>query len=226
MNGKYSFVSMLGVLMLGVFSSATIQAHGAPASPVSRALKCYTDGGFYWPTDGSGVPNAACRQAFLQSGTLPFTDWPANSVNVADFNNPAAVRAAIPDGLLCSAGQMGRAGQDAVSPDWHRTPIAPENGQIQLDYNLTKDHVPSFFEFYLSKPGYSGDRPLAWDDLELVQTISDPTGYYLPNGGYRLPVAIPQGREGDAVIYTRWQRMDGAGEGFYACSDVRITGGR
>lgn len=226
MNKKYGFISMMGALMLGVFSSAAVQAHGSSGSPVSRGLKCYTDGGFHWPADGSNMPNAACRQAFLQSGTIQFTDWPANSINVADFNNHAAVRAAIPDGLLCSAGQPARAGQDVASPDWYRTTIAPEDGRIELDYVLTKDHEPSFFEFYLSKPTYHGDRPLTWDDLELVQTVSDPVRYHLPDGGYRLPVAIPQGREGDAVIYTRWQRMDGAGEGFYACSDVRIISGR
>jgi chitin-binding protein len=226
MNKKYGFVSVVGALILGVFSSAVVQAHGSPGSPVSRALKCFTDGGFHWPADGSGIPNAACRQAFLQSGTIPFTDWPANSMNIADFNNPAAVRAAIPDGLLCSAGKPARAGQDVVSPDWYRTPIAPENGKIELDYVLTQGHLPSFFEFYLSKPSYRGDRPLTWNDLELVQTVTDPARYHLPNGGYRLPVTIPQDRKGDAVIYTRWQRMDGAGEGFYACSDITIIGGR
>ena len=110
-----------------------------------------------------------------------------------------------------------------MSPDWYRTVVAPENGQIQLDYVLTQDHLPSFFEFYLSKPTYQGDRPLTWDDLELVEKVTDPAQYHLPDGGYRLPVAIPQGRVGDAVIYTRWQRMDGAGEGFYACSDVTIA---
>lgn len=221
MNSKSLLLGLMaGLVCVTAALPEQAKAHGAPSSPVSRALKCLTDGGI-WSPGGSAMPSAACRQALLQSpiGATIFTDWHANSKNISDFNNPAAVRAAVPNGLLCSAGQPGRAGQDSVSPDWHRTSVVPQNGQIQLDYMIRQDHLPSFYEFYLSKPTYHGDRPLTWDDLELVQKITDSTVYRLPGSAdYRFPVTIPQGREGDAVIYTRWQRMDGAGEAFFACS--------
>ena len=40
---------------------------------------------------------------------------------------------------------------------------------------------------------------------------------------YVFDVAIPDGRTGNAVLYTRWQRTDAAGEGFYSCSAITIA---
>ena len=38
-----------------------------------------------------------------------------------------------------------------------------------------------------------------------------------------MKVTIPQDRVGDAILYTRWQRNDVVGEGFYNCSDITIV---
>lgn len=39
---------------------------------------------------------------------------------------------------------------------------------------------------------------------------------------HTVNVTIPEDRTGTAVIFTRWQRIDAVGEGFYNCSDVNI----
>ncbi|MFM2666652.1 carbohydrate-binding protein [Vibrio mediterranei] len=40
-----------------------------------------------------------------------------------------------------------------------------------------------------------------------------------------MNVDIPSDRSGDAILFTRWQRIDTAGEGFYNCSDITINPG-
>ncbi|MCG6282520.1 lytic polysaccharide monooxygenase, partial [Vibrio diabolicus] len=42
---------------------------------------------------------------------------------------------------------------------------------------------------------------------------------------YRMKVTFPADRSGDAILYTRWQRIDVVGEGFYNCSDITLRSG-
>ncbi len=44
-------------------------------------------------------------------------------------------------------------------------------------------------------------------------------------GYYELDVPLPANRSGKAVLYTRWQRVDVVGEGFYNCSDINFVNG-
>jgi len=44
------------------------------------------------------------------------------------------------------------------------------------------------------------------------------------NGFFEFNVPIPANRTGDAVLFTRWQREDPDGEGFYNCSDITLEG--
>lgn len=37
-----------------------------------------------------------------------------------------------------------------------------------------------------------------------------------------MMIPFPTDRSGEATLYTRWQREDIAGEGFYNCSDINI----
>ncbi|MCV5901510.1 lytic polysaccharide monooxygenase, partial [Escherichia coli] len=65
-------------------------------------------------------------------------------------------------------------------------------------------------------------KPLTWSDLELIDTAGDV--YVDAEKRYRIHVTFPADRSGDAVLYTRWQRIDVAGEGFYNCSDITLNG--
>ena len=140
--------------------------HGSPAIPISRQYQCYKEGGYYWPADGSGIPQSDCKAAYqlvyhkyldksgivvpkeegksainsknavdiIEQSNYQFRQWNEASKNVADYNNPDAVKAAIPDGQLCSAGNVGaewderskvwndKSGLDAVTA-WRATDI-------------------------------------------------------------------------------------------------------
>ena len=201
-------------------------AHGYMSSPMARQAICAEQGGYWWPADGSNIPNAACRAAFLQSGHYPFTQQPEFAALVADYNNQATVEATVPDGSLCAGGHDKKSGMDLSSAHWQRTEVTPNaNGDIKIRYRAETPHNPSFWKFYLSKPGFDGATDvLTWASLDLVQEhgniefVKDPDGKRY----YEMYVAIPPDRTGDAILFSRWQRIDPAGEGFYNCSDITI----
>ncbi|WP_105903783.1 lytic polysaccharide monooxygenase [Vibrio gangliei] len=213
----------LGLTLL----SSLAQAHGYLDYPAARQQICDMDGGYWDSYDGSTIPNAACRAAFLESSWTPFVQKPEFSTLVANYNNQAAVEVAIPDGQLCSAGDNAKHGIDLPSPDWQKTKVdLSNNGKITLQYRANTPHNPSFWKVYLSKPSYdSATMPLAWSDLDLIAEFGNLSTVDL-NGlkYYQMEVTLPTDRTGDAIIYTRWQRQDPAGEGFYNCSDITFGG--
>ena len=129
-------------------------------------------------------------------------------------------KAAIPDGTLCYANDPAKKGMGVPHTAWTRTEL--NTGTFEFVFNATAPHNPSFWEFYLTKPGADLSKSLAWADLELIQTEGNVP---VEGGKYRMNVTIPSDRSGDAILYVRWQRDDSAGEGFYNCSDITIVGG-
>lgn len=215
---------MIGMALSLSAISGSVQAHGWAEFPSARQNTCYNDGG-YWSNQ---IPNAACQQAYDKSGVYPFLQRNEVAALTQDYNNIDAVKAQVPNGELCSAGDAQKAGLNIPSSEWQTTDIVlDENGEFDFVWTATAPHNPSFWEFYLSKPSYDGTSPLTWDDVELIQE----TGNVEPTAGspyktYRIKVALPQDRIGsNAVLYTRWQRIDPAGEGFYNCSDIVIKKG-
>ncbi|EKE77855.1 lytic polysaccharide monooxygenase [Gallaecimonas xiamenensis] len=204
---------------------ALAQGHGWVSYPKARQAICHDDGGYWSPPDGSAIPNAACRAAFVQSGAYPFTQLNELSANVAQYWDLAAVQAVVKDGSLCSAGDSAKAGLDLPSGHWQKTSLAAGQAFDYL-FRATATHNPSYWQFYLSKPGFNAaQQPLTWADLELIGEADNLSPVTL--GGekyYRLSLTLPAGRSGGAVLYTRWQRDDAAGEGFYNCSDIQILG--
>ncbi|MBT2918407.1 lytic polysaccharide monooxygenase [Vibrio anguillarum] len=220
MMNNFNKVSVLGLLSLSGLLSAHVQAHGWVEFPSARQNTCYLDGGFWSNT----IPNAACQAAFDQSGAYPFVQRNEVAANVANYRDMAHVQAVVRDGLLCSAGSNAKAGLDVASPHWQKTAVNLDaNQQIELVFNATAPHNPSYWEFYLSKPTYTGEAPLTWDDLDLIDTKGNIT--VGTDKKYRIKITLPADRSGDAVLYTRWQRIDAAGEGFYNCSDISFSGG-
>ncbi|MBY5981455.1 lytic polysaccharide monooxygenase [Ferrimonas balearica] len=209
---------MGGVLLPVLLSPQSLQAHGWVDFPAARQHICNDDGGFW----SNSIPNAACQAAYDRSGAYPFVQQNEVAANVVDYQNMAAVRAQIPDGTLCAAGSDAKDGLNVASSHWQKTTVVlNEQNQFELVFHATAPHNPSFWQFYLSKPDYDPSGRLSWDDLELIDTA----GNVQVDGdkNYRITVTVPAGREGDAVLYTRWQRNDAAGEGFYNCSDIRLT---
>ncbi|MGF1685079.1 lytic polysaccharide monooxygenase [Photobacterium japonica] len=210
-------------VLAAVANLATIQtasAHGWAEFPSARQSTCYTDGG-YWTNE---IPNAACQKAFDKSGNYAFLQRNEVAALTADYNNIEAVKQQVPNGELCAAGDTQKSGLDVTSPDWQQTTVTlDENGEFEFVWTATAPHNPSFWEFYLTKPGHDFTQPLNWEDLELVDTAGNIAPEATsPYKTYRFNVQLPKDREGDAVLYTRWQRIDPAGEGFYNCSDIVI----
>ncbi|MEM9255245.1 MAG: lytic polysaccharide monooxygenase [Pseudomonadota bacterium] len=203
----------LALATMALFSS-NVQSHGWSEFPNARQNICYEQGGIW----SGSPPNVACANAKTISGTYPFVQRNEFSINVPDYNNINAVIAAIPDGTLCYGNDPQKRGMGAPSTAWERTDIG--TGTFEYVFNATAPHNPSFWEFYLTKPGTDLSRGLAWNDLELIHTQGDVP---VVGGKYRINVTIPSGRSGDAILFVRWQREDPVGEGFYNCSDITIA---
>ena len=219
----------MGLALTSVLStiSTQVSAHGYMFSPMARQAFCELQQGYWWPEDGSNIPNAACRAAYLSSGYFQFVQLHEFAVNTRDFTNLVAVKANIPDGTLCAGGDDKKKGMNLPSPHWQRSDVVPNaNGDINIKFLATTPHNPSFWQFYLSNPSYDGNTmPLTWSDITLVQShanidfIKDAEDRRF----YQMEVNIPADRVGDAILYSRWQRDDAAGEGFYNCSDITIV---
>lgn len=222
-------ISALGLLACaGVLTvSSDSQAHAFMDNPKARQSICQAQGGFWWPVDGSSIPNLACRAAFLDSGYVQFIQEHEISVNVADYHNQQAIEAAIPDGTLCGAGSAEKHGVNLASPYWQKTEVMPNgDNNIQVRFNAQTPHNPSFWRIYLSKASFNASTDvLRWQDLELVQEHGniDFTKSSDGNRYYNMEVHIPADRVDDALLYSHWQRVDVVGEGFYNCSDITIV---
>lgn len=224
MKQQFTLTAVAVVLTVGAVQQ--VNAHGYMDSPKARQVICQEQGGFWWPKDGRNIPNAACRAAFLKSGHVQFIQKHEFAANVTDFNNQQAVQTAVPNGQLCAGGDDNKSGMNLPSADWQRTVIKPNSaGVVKVRYRATTPHNPSFWQFYLTRPGSTfKEQALQWDHLELVQEYNNVEFFMAPDGKryYEMEVAIPDKFHGDAILFSRWQRDDVVGEGFYNCSDVTI----
>ncbi|WP_299004172.1 lytic polysaccharide monooxygenase [uncultured Shewanella sp.] len=206
-------------ILSSLIYSQFAHSHGWVEFPNARQNICYEDGGLW----NSSIPNDACQAAYDVSGYYPFVQRNEVSANVLDYTNIDAVKAVVKDGNLCAAGDSAKAGLDVVSDAWQKTTInLDENNQFELVFYATTPHNPSYWEIYLTNESYDFSAPLTWSDLTLITTEGD---IAYTSDGYVMTVTVPAGRTGDAILYTRWQRDDPAGEGFYNCSDITISGG-
>ena len=209
----------LGALgSMAALASMNASAHGWVEYPNARQNICYEDGGIW----NNSIPNAACQAAFDKSGAYPFVQRNEVAALVPGYRDMSQVMATVKDGELCGASDPAKAGLNVPSPHWQKTKLALDgNNRFELVFNATAPHNPSYWEFYLSKPEYDDTRPLTWADLDLVST-SDNVAVGADKK-YRIKVTLPAGREGSAILFTRWQRIDAAGEGFYNCSDITFS---
>ncbi|NWD50495.1 lytic polysaccharide monooxygenase [Pseudomonas gingeri] len=214
--------------------------HGAFDIPITRQTLCrsYAD---YWGAPDK-MKDAGCRRAVTEPGysgqlTHAATQWHEVTLNIGGRYNDAdggeaAVKALVPDGKLCSVNRPGMNVLNLAMPQWTKTEVKPDSsGKVTMRLIATAPHVPSFVRIYLSKPGYdSATRPLKWDDLELIHSEEltasrkdwgdKPPVISGASGFFQFNVQIPASRSGTAVLFTRWQRRDPVGEGFYGCSDI------
>lgn len=200
-------------------------AHGWADYPKARQVICNEDGGYWGSADGSTIPNEACRAAFLESGTYPFIQTNEFASLVPNHTDMDAVKNTVKDGLICAGGDTKKSGMAVASANWQRTEMKAGE-TFTFRYRATAPHNPSYWQFYMTKPGYDAAHGrITWDDLELFDTAGN-IAVTQENDGkyYHIELTLPADRVGDATLVSRWQREDPAGEGFYNCSDIRFDG--
>ncbi|MEV7478486.1 MULTISPECIES: lytic polysaccharide monooxygenase auxiliary activity family 9 protein [Streptomyces] len=215
--------TLLGALGLTALWQGKAEAHGVAMMPGSRTYLCQVDA-----LSGTGAlnpTNPACRDALSKSGANALYNWFA----VLDSNAGGRGAGYVPDGTLCSAGDRSPydfSAYNAARADWPKTHLTSGAG-IQLQYSNWAAH-PGDFRVYVTKPSWSPTSALGWNDLQLVQTVSNPPQQGSPgaNGGhYYWDLTLPSGRSGDALMFIQWVRSDSQ-ENFFSCSDIVFDGGK
>ncbi|MCP3699040.1 MAG: chitin-binding protein [Aliivibrio sp.] len=210
---KKNTLSMILGMTFAAGMQSNAMAHGWSEFPEARQSICYEQGGVW----SGNPPNAACAQAKATSGSFPFVQRNEFSINIPNFRDMDAVKAAIPSGTLCYAADQAKKGMGTPHLEWTRTKI--KAGTFEYIFKATAPHNPSYWEFYLTKPEADLSKSLAWEDLELIQSYGNVP---VENGKYKMAITLPAERSGDATLFVRWQRDDTVGEGFYNCSDITI----
>nr|WP_121161418.1 lytic polysaccharide monooxygenase [Micromonospora pisi] len=178
-------------------------AHGAPGSPVSRAVACGPEGR---QTNRS----AACTAA-KAAGTAT-EQW--DNVRLSDV--AGRDREKVPDGKLCSGGMAKFRGLDLARADWPATTLRT-GVELTFTYRTTIPHKGTF-RWYVTRAGYDPSQPLSWSDLSErpFLTATDPP---VVDGSYRMRGKLPAGLSGRHLVYAIWQNSS-TPDTYYSCSDV------
>lgn len=238
---RYKMKSVVILFILIVVK--TVYPHGYMLHPLARQYSCYKEKDFNWPEDGSGIGNEACRKAYqhvykkYENNAAPaqymfnqYAEYAAlagkNYKNITHIKNhviPTNLCAAAANDSMKTYGD--KTGVDLNLNTWHTT-VFESSGMNRLYFCPTVVHEPSFFEVYITKFGYDHSNVISWHDLDLLysdvsnlkkreESIKDCINDYV----YVMDVNLPY-RNKKFVIYTRWQREDLVGEGFYNCADA------
>ncbi|UZE89762.1 GP37 [Parapoynx stagnalis nucleopolyhedrovirus] len=192
--------NIIFILCVAVFSSINVPAvhgHGYLSSPVARHYKCVQEGGFWWPNNGDGIPDAACRNAYkkvyYKYRAIGLDSDAAASAAVyqyQQYNEYAAlagpnyrdlvhIQQNVVPHTLCGAGSTERlelfgdkSGVDEPFYNWR--PNVLHLGRYQNAYRTnvqfcpTAIHEPSYFEVYITKSTWDRRNPITWNELELI----------------------------------------------------------
>lgn len=196
-------------------------AHGAEVFPGSRQYLCWVDA--QTPNGQLDPGNPACADALAEGGPNAYYNWFGN----LDSNGAGRTEGYIPDGTICSGGDRGPydfSAFNAPRTDWPTTHLTA-GATYEFQHNNWAEH-PGRFDVYVTREGFDPTRPLAWADLELVDSVTDPPDTGGPGGDnyYYWDVTLPADRTGRHVVFTHWVRSDSS-ENFYSCSDVEFDGG-
>ncbi|KAF7720772.1 hypothetical protein EC973_006143 [Apophysomyces ossiformis] len=230
--GFFRSLSLISAITFLLLPVQEVAANGALGFPLARQYGCRIDGGYYWPDDGSKIPNEGCRNAYLDAGKdyYAFQEWHKVSAYPTDPSNFSTVMKAVPDGLLCAGGDKRKRGLDIPqNQGWRKTEIEPKNGKFQLRWDNTAAQNPSNVKIYITKPTYDLTKSLTWNDLDKIYDAPAPDPVAANGKGFVPQVSsfyyfdVPVGnRTGDAIIYGYVQRLDADNEGFFNCADVSI----
>ncbi|AGA16215.1 gp37 protein [Thysanoplusia orichalcea nucleopolyhedrovirus] len=187
---------LLIALFIAIYTPA-VRSHGYLSVPVARQYKCFQDGNFYWPDNGSDIPDAACRNAYksvyykyralgLEPGAAASTaqymfqqymEYAAMAgPNYDDFD---MIKQKVVPHTLCGAGSNDRnsvfgdkSGMDEPFQNWRPDVIHINRYESAYHMNIhfcpTAVHEPSYFEVYITKSNWDRRNPIVWSELEFI----------------------------------------------------------
>jgi len=189
------------VLILSLLFLACVNGHGYLSNPPSRNYLCYKQDHFYYPEDGSAIPNYMCRKSYEyvmnkvadETGNLGLGITEAQSMYTQlneyafllgpNYEDRTLLRKLMP-AYLCSAGAhqynevFGDKSGVSIYGPWQKGMIFKLKGpDVQsivytMEFCPTAAHDPSYFEIYFSNQSYNPlIEELSWDHLILSQRI-------------------------------------------------------
>ncbi len=193
----------LAAASAGAFALATLafahpaSAHGYVFAPESRAYLCQT-----------GV-NMDC-------GPIQYEPHSLEGRKGFPQVGPA-------DGKIASAGGLfGGFLDEQTATRWAKTDIAA--GPLMMDWSYSAPHATSKWHYYMTKPGWNPNKPLARADFELITTVAHDGTEAITNPDHTMNV--PADRSGYHVILAVWDIAD-TPNAFYHVIDVNVlTEGR
>lgn len=238
---RYFFIWTLTALSL---TPGLSWSHVALTYPKNVLESCRDKGNYNWPEDGSGITKGPCREQAMVYSTsgdrwYPFSHWHEFAALVPGFEDLENVKKVVPDGELCSAGDDKKKSFN-LALDWERTTVPVENGKIKINITGTQPHIPSYAKIFMTRPGYQANKPLTWNDLELLGTENftdyrtdwensvlkrQPVTEPKTIGFFEFEVTAPNGQTGPATIFMLFQRLDTGNEGFYNCAYITLGDG-
>lgn len=214
-------------LLIGLLNLHEAKAHGSLEN--SRAVQVRVAG----PAGGTPAP-----------WNDSYYNWNENSNNFLNYASPSfAYSDYVPDGSINNAGKnngvTGHAfsGLNNPSDQWNKLD-AQAGAAHTLRFMASAPHDPSYFEVYLTLQSFDvSTTSMGWGDLEYLGrwSIGDSThpvqmgDIYDPISGstlksYDWSITIPEDRSGHHAFVVVWQRVDPAGEAFFATQDIQVMG--
>lgn len=181
------------LVSLGMVSlmSPTASAHGYIKEPASRA---------YLGTSAGGNLNNNVGRA----------QWEPQSIE--------APKNTFIDGKIASAGVSGFSPLDEQTEmRWHKNEIT--NGSLNINWFLTARHRTSTWDYYITKKGWNPNKPLTFDDFELITQFDDKS--MIPPTLVSQNIQIPNTHKGYHIILSVWNVADTT-NAFYQVVDVDI----
>ena len=192
---KIATLTVTSGLAIGSFALATpVSAHGYMDGPKSRALLC---------KEGA---NLNCGSVVYEPQSLEYLKGFPQS-------GPA-------DGKIASAnGQFGGFLDQQSSVRWAKTDIT--SGPLLMDWTYTAPHSTDGWSYYMTKPGWDQNAPLARSGLEKIATVTHDGSKAFTNPDHVID--IPANRNGYHVILAVWDIADTV-NAFYNVIDVNVNG--
>jgi predicted carbohydrate-binding protein with CBM5 and CBM33 domain len=205
-NKKISLLLLSAGIAGAIFMNGTVaDAHGYVEAPPSR--------GYQGVLDRSTIGYEA---AFRHYGAVINNPQSLEAPKGFPQGGPADGRIASANGGLGQIGDFVLDNQTAVR--WTKQEV--ETGPLNLTWRYTAPHSTAKWHYYMTKPGWNPNEPLARKNLEEIAVIDHDNSSSSNNMTHNI--TIPENRLGYHVILAVWDVAD-TPNAFYNVIDVNVS---